>query len=237
MKFSMIIPCYNEEENMDHLLHVVIPLQKKFDLEWIFVENGSVDQSREYLKKAEGRYPNVRMVYVDKNRGYGYGLQQGIKAARGDYIGWIHADLQIGPEELLPFFTYLLRNTKEKEIFLKGRRTNRSCLDRFFTFGQSVMNTVLFRAVLFDIGAIPVLFHRSLLDFTDIGNMPDDFSIELYIYLLAYKRHFKIRRHKVKLAGRKKGTSSWNHGLRSKWKQSQTIWRDSIRIKKGEKVL
>lgn len=237
MKFSMIIPCYNERENMDNLLHAVIPLQKKYDLEWILVENGSVDQSRDYFKHVQGKYPGVRVVYVDVNRGYGYGLQQGIKAAQGEYIGWIHADLQIRPTELIPFFTYILKNAQDTKIFLKGRRTNRSCLDRFFTFGQSVFNTILFRAVLFDVGAIPVLFHRSLLDFTDIRKMPDDFSVELYMYLLAYRQHFKILRRKVRLDNRKKGKSSWNHGIRSKLRQSEKIWKDSIQIKKGEKVL
>lgn len=238
MKFSIIIPCYNERENVDKLLQAVIPLQNKYDLEYILVENGSVDQSRDYFReKAEGRYRDVRIVYVDVNRGYGYGLQQGIKAAQGDYIGWIHADLQIQPDELLPFFKYVLKNTNHTKIFLKGRRTNRSWLDRIFTFGQSVFNSFLFRAVLFDVGAIPVLFHRSLLDFTDIGEMPDDFSIELYVYLLAHRHHYRILRHKVKLAGRIQGKSSWNHGLRSKIRQSGRILKDSVRIKKGEKVL
>ena len=237
MKFSIIIPCYNERENVDNLLRTAIPLQKKYDLEWILVENGSTDHSRDYFKNIEGRYPDVRMVYIDANQGYGYGLQQGMKAAQGEYIGWIHADLQIRPIELIPLFTYILSNQHDTKIFLKGRRTNRSCLDRFFTFGQSVFNTILFRSALFDVGAIPVLFHRSLLDFTDIRKMPNDFSIELYMYLLAYRHNFKILRHKVSLDRRKKGKSSWNHGLRSKLRQSGKIWKDSIRIKKGEKVL
>ena len=99
MKYSIIIPCYNEKDNIDNLLERVSVLQKNYNVEYILVENGSKDGSREYFRSnIEGRFSNVKVVYVKENRGYGYGLQQGMKIASGDYLGWIHADMQITPE-------------------------------------------------------------------------------------------------------------------------------------------
>lgn len=202
------------------------------------VENGSTDGSREYFaSNIEGRYPGIQVVYVPENQGYGYGIQQGIKAASGEYIGWVHADLQMPPEELIPFFDDALANNEGDSLFMKGRRTNRSLFDKFFTNGQSVFNTVLFKTRLYDVGAIPVLFDRKLLNTFTIEDMPNDFSIELYIYLQAKKSGYVEKRKKVKLVGREKGKSSWNNGLKSKIRQSKRIFGDSIKIWKGEKVL
>lgn len=235
MRFSIIIPCYNEEENIGNLIKRIRPLQKQYDLEYILIENGSTDGSRLYFQKyVEGKYQNIKIVYINKNMGYGYGLQQGLKASDGEYVGWIHADMQMPPEELIKFFDKLLSSASKTPLFLKGIRTNRSMFDCFFTNGQSIFNTILFGTKLYDVGAIPVIFHHSLI--TKIEEMPNDFSIELYIYKEASLKGFEIIRYKVKLLKREKGNSSWNNGLKSKIRQSKRIFIDSIKIKKGEKV-
>lgn len=238
MEFSIIIPCYNEADNVDDLIRKIKPLQDKYELEYILVENGSKDESRQYFtNNVEGKYKNIKVVYVDVNKGYGYGIQQGIKVASGKYVGWIHADLQVPPEVLCVFFEEVKNNyDSDKPLFLKGRRTNRSIFDSFFTIGQSFFNTCLFKVKLNDIGAIPVLVHKSLIEAIDIDGMPNDFSIELYIYKEAVIRDYVIKRIKVKLMERKKGNSSWNHGLKSKIRQSKVIFHDSLKIKRGEKV-
>ena len=238
MKYSIIIPCYNERDNIDSLIKKIRPLQNEYNLEYILVENGSKDNSRGYFKSdIEGKFPNIVVSYVDENKGYGYGLQQGMKVASGDYIGWIHADLQMPPEELIQFFEEIDKHDDSEKLFLKGRRTNRSLFDRFFTNGQAVFNTCLFGIKLYDVGAIPVIFSRSLLDKVKIDDMANDFSIELYVYKEAVRLGYQIIRFKVKLLNREKGNSSWNHGFKSKIMQSKIIFNDSIKIKRGEKVL
>lgn len=238
MKFSIIIPCYNEFDNIENILARVKPLQDKYDMEYILVENGSKDNSREYFKTmVDGKYEHIKVVYIDENQGYGYGLQQGLKVASGSYVGWIHADLQMPPEELVQFFDEIDKHTYKEKLFLKGRRTNRTVFDKIFTNGQSVFNTCLFGKKIYDVGAIPVLFSKSMLKEIKIDDMPNDFSIELYIYERAVSLDYQIIRFKVRLLIREKGNSSWNHGLKSKIKQSKKIFDDSIKIKRGEKVL
>ena len=236
MKYSIIIPCYNEMNNINNLIHRITPLQNIYDLEYILVENGSKDNSKAYFRDTvEGKYAAIKVVYVDIN--HGYGLQQGMKVAEGDYIGWIHADLQVPPEELMQFFDEIERNSPRGKLFLKGRRTNRSLFDLFFTNAQSVFNTCLFGRKMYDVGAVPVLFNKELLAESSIDDMANDFSIELYIYKEALRLGYQVIRFKVKLLIREKGNSSWNHGLRSKIKQSKRIFCDSLKIKRGEKVL
>lgn len=238
MKYSIIIPCYNERDNIDSLIKRISSLQWKYDIEYIFVENGSEDESKKYFQsEIEGKYPNIVVTYVEVNQGYGYGLQQGMKDASGDYIGWIHADLQVPPEELIQFFDEIEKHDPKEKLFLKGRRINRSAFDRFFTNAQSVFNTWLFGIKLYDVGAIPVIFSRSLLDSVNIDEMANDFSIELYVYREAIRLGYKIIRFKVKLLNREKGNSSWNYGFKSKIRQSKVIFKDSLKIKRGEKVL
>jgi glycosyltransferase involved in cell wall biosynthesis len=206
------------------------------DLEFILVENGSTDNSKEYFAKyIDGKNDYIKVIYVEENLGYGYGLQQGMKAAIGEYVGWIHADMQMPPEELINFFDTIENSEVPDRLFLKGQRCNRSTFDKFFTFAQSVFSSILFGKKLYDVGAIPVLFHRSLL--SNIDDMPNDFSIELYIYREAVNRNFIIKRYKVKLRKRENGTSSWSHSLFSKIKQSIRAMDDGFKIKKGEKVL
>ena len=114
-------------------------------------------------------------------------------------------------------------------IFIKGKRKNRPVIDRIFTFGMSVFETSLFKMRLYDIGAIPVMFHRNMLEY--IKDAPNDFSIELYVYYIAKKLKKKIIRIPVNLDNRKAGKSSWNTGLLSKFKQSIRIIKASIKIK------
>jgi hypothetical protein len=82
---------------------------------------------------------------------------------------------------------------------------------------------------MFDVGASPLIFSKMLIDDFDI--MPDDFSIEVFIYLAAKKKKFQIKRFNIVLNDRKNSNSSWNNGLMSKFKLSLILIKSSIMIK------
>ena len=103
MKYSIIIPCYNEEDNVEKLINLLSSKSNLYDIEWIIVENGSKDNTRDLLKKACENRENFKLVYADKNQGYGYGIAQGLKNVSGDYVGWLHADMQVSPDSMLEF--------------------------------------------------------------------------------------------------------------------------------------
>ena len=238
MKYSILVPCYNEADNIQNLVARLTPLQKGHDVEIVLIENGSKDDSRAYLKAhVENQYPDLQVVYVDENQGYGYGLQQGIKAAKGDYIGWIHADLQMPPERLTAFFDAVENSSAGADLFLKAHRTNRTAYELFFTWGQAVFSTLLFGKKMYDVAAVPLMFSRNLLSRLPVDDMPNDFSIDIYLYWKALCFGCSIVRPDIRIEARQGGDSSWNQGLSSRIRQSRRIISDSIQMKKGRKIL
>ena len=231
MKYSIVIPCYNEEDNLPNLIKSISEFAKRKELEFVLVENGSKDNSFALMKDLTNDKDFIKIVKVEVNQGYGYGLHQGIKAASGDYIGWIHADLQLPLADVSQFLDRIDTYNGPQKLFLKGTRHNRSLVDYFFTYGMTCFESVLFGRWLFDIGAIPVFFDRSLL--AVLERVPKDFSVELFIYNKAKAHGYKVERLPVHLLKREKGKSSWNTGLMSRVKQSMRIIKASFNIKKG----
>ena len=184
MKFSIIIPCYNEQANLPSLIERILPLQNEYELEYILVENGSTDNSREFfIKNIEGKYKNIIVEYVDINKGYGFGIKQGLKLSKGQYVGWIHSDLQVCPSELRQFFNLALIHNSNQKFFIKASRLNRPFGDIFFATGQTIFSFIVFFYIMKDIGAAPLIFSKSLID--DYDKMPDDFAIEVFTFLIA----------------------------------------------------
>ena len=229
MKYSVIIPCYNEGGNVHALVDLLTRLNGQYEIQWIFVENGSRDNTRAELELACDGKSNFTIAYVDHNQGYGYGIQQGLKKADGDYIGWLHADMQIAPKEIIRFMQIAEMHPAEF-LFLKGKRENRSLMDYFFTTCMTLYASAMIGVWMYDIGAIPVLFHRSLL--SKMKEIPYDFSIETYVYAKAKKAGFSVYRYRVKQHVRKQGQSSWNRGFGSKIRQSKVIMKDILLIRK-----
>ena len=226
---SIIIPCYNEYDNLMNLLEGIVPLTANFDVEFILVENGSTDDSRKFLQEYVGEtLPRIHVVYVDKNRGYGYGIKMGIQKASGAYTGWIHADLQVSISELEKFLDQI--DTRQIDVFYKARRKGRSLFDQFFTTGQAVFNSILFHEHLKDVASVPMLVPTSLLK-NNFMYLTDDFSIDMYVYVKAVKSGLKPVWIPVQLQPRKAGVSSWNRGIASKFKQSKVIFKNSFKVK------
>ena len=101
MNCSLIIPCYNEARALSQLLERCKVLIQKADLEVVLVDNGSTDGTAEVLRDLLPKYPGCRSIRVEENRGYGFGVLQGLRSAKGDILGWTHADLQTDPLDVL----------------------------------------------------------------------------------------------------------------------------------------
>ena len=99
---SLVIPAYNEQENVEPLLaRVQAALQqtgKSFEV--IIVDDGSTDATPRLLESAIARHPWLRVLRVTRNSGQSAAFDAGFKAARGQVIATIDADLQNDPEEI-----------------------------------------------------------------------------------------------------------------------------------------
>ena len=93
---SVVVPVFNEEENMPILQAELRLALSGFDYEIIFVDDGSTDRSIEKIENA----PNIRVLQFEKNAGQSAALYAGIGAARGGTIVLIDADLQNDPADI-----------------------------------------------------------------------------------------------------------------------------------------
>ena len=102
-KLSIIVPCYNEEETVEIFYQETQKVIKQLqcDYEFIFVNDGSKDETLQKLRFLSQKDANVRYLSFSRNFGKESALFAGLKAATGDLITVMDADLQ-DPPELLP---------------------------------------------------------------------------------------------------------------------------------------
>ncbi|EKO9783540.1 glycosyltransferase family 2 protein, partial [Escherichia coli] len=98
---SIVIPCYNEEDVLNETISQLDMFCNKIqdlDIELIFVDDGSKDQTRTILKKYSSRNNKVRIIGFSRNFGHQIAVTAGIDASNGDAVVLIDADLQDPPE-------------------------------------------------------------------------------------------------------------------------------------------
>lgn len=230
MKLSIVVPCYDEAENIPLILERFREVIKRDDIEVVLVDNGSTDSSSEVLKGLLPKYPFARTIRVEVNQGYGYGIVQGLKSCRGDYIGWTHADMQTDPADLIKALDIIEEQGNPENLYVKGNRKGRPFFDQFFTTGMSIYETLYMKVKLYDINAQPNVFSKKF--YETWKNPPKDFSLDLYALYMAQTKGLRIERFDVVFPERIHGTSHWNDGLKSKWKFIKRTLDFSKKLKK-----
>lgn len=98
-KVSVVIPAYNEAENIDALLTRLLPVLEKYhDYEVIFVDDGSKDDTLKKLEACHTENKKINYVSFSRNFGHQYALRAGIDHATGDCVISMDGDLQHPPE-------------------------------------------------------------------------------------------------------------------------------------------
>ncbi|TAL58039.1 MAG: glycosyltransferase, partial [Bacteroidetes bacterium] len=97
---SIIIPCFQEE---NHILQSVEEIYRVMNVsgytfEVIFVEDASTDKTKEYILQIEKKFADIRYVFHKKNTGKGRSIADGVKIARGKFIGHIDIDMEVSAE-------------------------------------------------------------------------------------------------------------------------------------------
>ncbi|PYK13406.1 MAG: glycosyltransferase [Verrucomicrobia bacterium] len=95
-EISVIVPLFNEEENISILQTELSAALKEFDYEIIFVDDGSVDRTADRIEAA----PNIRLIRFEKNSGQSAAIYAGLTAARGATVVIIDGDLQNDPADI-----------------------------------------------------------------------------------------------------------------------------------------
>lgn len=129
MKFSLIIPLYNEAGNIkilsEEIQSVCSKLSSSFEV--IFIDDGSTDGSFDVLKKQSENFPEMKIIALRKNYGQTAAISIGIDHAQGEIIIPMDSDLQNDPADI-PLF---LQKINEGYTVVSGWRKNRQ--DKLFT--------------------------------------------------------------------------------------------------------
>ena len=195
MRFSLVIPCFNEAQNIPLLLERCASITKPGEIEVILVDNGSSDDSQDVLSRVLKDYPGCRSIRLEVNRGYGHGILAGLRAANGAIVGWTHADMQTDPIDSLVGLEYF--EQYGDDLFCKGKRFGRPMSDVFFTVGMSLFESILLQTPMWDINAQPTMFSRDF--FESWESPPEDFSLDLYAYFKAKKYKLRVVRFPVRV--------------------------------------
>ena len=98
MKISIIIPCYNEEKTIQNITEKVLKFNL-YEKEILIIDDGSVDKSREIIKKLASENSVIKYFFLEKNLGKGGALSKGFFEASGDIILTQDADLEYDPSD------------------------------------------------------------------------------------------------------------------------------------------
>ena len=102
MDISLVIPLLNEEESLPELSAWIekVMLENNFSYEIIFVDDGSTDDSWRVIEQLRAKNQNIKGIKFQRNYGKSAGLNEGFRAAQGDVIITMDADLQDSPDEI-----------------------------------------------------------------------------------------------------------------------------------------
>lgn len=225
MEFEIIIPAYNEAKNLKLLIErASLAAQEnqytaeQFNL--LLVNNGSFDDSKLILSELKQSDLGAwfRIVTVEVNQGYGYGLWQGLQASTAEYVGWSHADLQCDPNDAFRALQ-MIKSCPDKRLIVKGVRIGRDWKDKIISRVFEALAWLILGVRVFEMNAQPKVFHRDFLK--EIINPPKTFAFDLYALYCGQKAGYKTRAIQVQFPPRIHGVSNWASGFISRYK---TIW-------------
>ncbi len=137
---SVVVPCYNEEENVVPFFEELIrnaPFfeEKGTSLEVLYIDDGSGDGTVEQVKKLRERDERVRLVSFSRNFGKEAAMYAGLEHSRGDYVVIMDADLQDPPALLPEMFSYIEQgydSAATRRVSRRGEPPVRSFFARMF---------------------------------------------------------------------------------------------------------
>ena len=140
MLLSVIVPCYNEEENVPYFYEELMKLtpffnEKSLDLELIYVDDGSKDGTASEVRKLHEKDKRVRLVSFSRNFGKESAIYAGFRKSKGDYVVMMDADLQDPPSLLPEMFQYIEEgydSVATRRVSRKGEPVIRSFFARMF---------------------------------------------------------------------------------------------------------
>ena len=189
MKLSVIIPVYNEVENIEEILKRVKATKRAAEI--IVVDDGSQDGTRDLLKKLDGK-GRVRVILREKNQGKGAAIRTGLDAATGDILLIQDADLEYDPRDypaLLQPLEEGIADVVYGSRFLGGPRRATMFWHMIANKMLTFMTNILYDTILSDMETGYKVFRREVVDGMKLRSKRFDFEPEFTAKALKRKYH------------------------------------------------
>ncbi|HZD96323.1 MAG TPA: glycosyltransferase family 2 protein [Candidatus Sulfotelmatobacter sp.] len=140
---SVVVPIYNEEENINAFHHAVAAVMETIREAWeiVYVNDGSRDSSLSLLLELQKQDPHVTVVEFSRNFGHQSALTAGLQTARGDAIMLMDGDFQ-DPPEVLPQLVEAWRGGAKVVIAERTSRADRGIRGKLFPLFYKVMGLI-----------------------------------------------------------------------------------------------
>jgi glycosyltransferase involved in cell wall biosynthesis len=222
IRISVVIPAYNEAENLPHIL----PLIPDWVYEVILVNDQSTDNTAEV---ARSLLPLIRILHTQEGRGKGAALQRGFAEATGDIIVMMDADGSSDPDEIPRFVEALLAGA----FFARGSRFlnnggGSDDITHLRSFGSRLLIAIanqLFRMHCTDMFCGLNAFWKNCFDYFEIDC--DGFEVEMLLHLRARKANLEIVEVPSYERARIEGSSKFRT-FRDGWRVLQTILKEWV---------
>lgn len=206
MKYSIIIPIFNEERNLNELYSRLSKVMKnlKQTHEFIFIDDGSSDNSYQILKKFHQQEKRVKVIKLSRNFGQHPAVMAGFEKAKGEIIITIDGDLQNPPEEIPKLIKKLNRGI---DVVTGWRETRNDPLIR--RIGSKVINWIIWKLTkvkLKDYGCMLRVYRRKVIELLKRCPEQTKFITALVSWLGVSITEVKIRQNP-----RKRGISKYNY--------------------------
>jgi glycosyltransferase involved in cell wall biosynthesis len=213
MKFSIVIPLWNEEKNIEKLIssfnfEILLNLGL---VELILVNNGSTDNSKSILNSLP-QNPLLKVVHLEENLGYGGGILHGIQLTKTNIICYLPGDLQYTFDDLIKVINIYILNSSNIKLFVKGYRIQRqdSRSGKFVSRFYSFLARLVLGIKIMDFNGLPKMFDKSLL-FESKYELESSFVLDAHLLYIATLSNFKIIEVPVNFYKRNSGVSSWSN--------------------------
>ena len=185
MRFSIIVPAYNEEKGLEATIKGLIFFLDKNnflkDTEILIFNDYSSDKTKEIADNLAKEFKNIGVIHNQKNMGLGFNFQEGVRRAKGEYVTWFPGDNENLPEPFVNTLRYV--EGKDVVIAYTSNMEVRPIFRRIVSHIYTIVNNFIFRLNVKYYNGLNICRKKLLLQLPPVSNS-FSFAVEILVFLL-----------------------------------------------------